>query len=788
MAQADNTFTYLQSDFASQKAALIQRVRSRFPGVWNDFYQGSFGVLYIDIASWALANTAYTVNRLAGENFIPTMQLRESAVRFGALIGYQLRGPTPASVPCAATIASVVAADIVLAKGTPVRSASPVLTFELDADYTIPAGELTPLAIAATFNPQETGSKNVTALVNIVNGSINADCLDLSVDLRQYVQVGQLFRLSAGAAEYLIVSIEQAPGATGYNRMVLGTAWATATVSTTAQVVDRRVVFVQGQTQQEQFTAPAQTAAFTYKLAYTDVISGSVEVAVNGEAWAPVTNLINADATEEVFQARTLATGETIVAFGDGLFGAELPPAATVVVGYRTGGGAAGNVPSGSVSSSVTGIVSSLSTPIAVTIVNNQPGSGGLDAESVDEARAKIPAFVRTNDRAVTLSDYETLATSFSSPAGQVRYARAVVRTQNALLEGNVVVVYGWTAGQDGELLPLSNALKSQLQQYLQAKAVGTDYVLIADGSAVAFPLASRFKAVPGYEVAVVEDSVIAAAAAYIAQLTPGAPVVYSQLLTTLAAVAGVAAIDVAAPDTDIAPPNNNTVFSAPQPLSYFAVAASSTGANAYTAQAPSAPLAAWSLRVRLNGTLLNLTADTTPGYARLTGIALDTTEVSTVNLQTGVISFYTTGTVASFEVGFVAAQGYSRSRVTDIYVGYSGDTSAAKRSEIRAALRAWASALPVGAPLFADEVLGSPDSVVSARAVVEAVPGVVAVAKVALDAPANTSPRLDVSEYELVQVRGVYLNGLQNALTILIPAVGTVWKIAADLSSMCMS
>ncbi len=758
---ASGTFTYIQTDFSSQKAALIQRVRSRFPGVWNDFAQGSFGTLFIDIVSWALATSAYTANRLAAENYLSTMQLRESAVRLGALVGYRLRGTTPASVPCNATLAAPVSADVTLNLGTPVRSGDPLaLTFELDQDYTIVAGELTPLRVAATFDPEQTGPQNVTALVSVVAGSVNADCLDAATDLRQFVQVGQLFRVADGDPEYEIISIEVAPGAASYNRMVLGTAWAGTTAPTDAEVVDRRVFFVQGQTQNEQVTAPDLTAAFTYKLVYPSVIDGSVSVAVNGTAWLEVPDLVAAEPTEEVFQVRTLATGETVVAFGDGLFGAALPALATLGFTYRTGGGSGGNIASGQIATSITGLIASLASPVTVTVTNLQPGSGGLNPETLEEARARIPAFVRTNDRAVTLDDYQTLATSYSSPAGQVRYARATVRTQNALLEGNVVVLYAWTTGVDNALVPLSVALKTQLQQYLLTKSVGTDYVLIADGDATAFPLMCRFKAVPGYDVGAVEDDVLAAASAFVTQLAPGAPALFSQLVTQLAGVAGVFAVNVATPDQDVLPPSDSTVFTPAPARPSYVVQPRSAGAGAYTAQAPAAPLAAWGLTASLNGDALNVTPDTTPGFARLTGGGLDPDQTSTVNLQTGLITFYTTGPVAAFEIGLVSVSGYNHDRVVDVYVGYSGDTGITKRREIRAAVRAWAAGTPVGAPLFADQVPGAPRSVVSARAVVEAVGGVVDVSRVAFDAPANTNPRVDVSEFELASVRNVYLNG----------------------------
>lgn len=756
------TFAYIKVDFESQKAALIQRVRSRFPGVWNDFSQGSFGTLILDVMAWSLSTTAYTQNRLAAENYLSTMSLRESVIRFAYPYGYVLRGATPATVPCQATLAIAVSSDVELLKGTPVRSGDPAaLTFELSQDYTIDAGELTPLSTVATFDPALAGTANITALVSVTADSPYIDCLDTSVDLRALVQVGQLFRTEDGAQEYSIISVESAPGATSFNRMVVGTPWGSATTTTTGEVVDRRVVFVQGQTQSEQFTAPLDASAYTVRLAYSSVVNDSVEVAVNGVTWSEVASLVYAAPTEQAFEVRLLATGETVVIFGDGLFGAAPAAQATVAITYRTGGGVAGNIVSGLITASITGQITNLASPVTVTVSNEQPGSGGLPAQSLDEARTRIPAFIRTNDRAVTLEDYQTLAIEFASAAGQVRFARATVRTQNSLLEGNVVVLYAWTTGPENALVPLSVGLKTALQAYLQTKAVGTDYVLVADGEATEFPLSCRFKATPGYDVATVEDAVLAATSAFVTALAPGATAGYSQLVLTLAAVPGVLAVTVAVPDDDVRPASDSTVFSPPAARPFYLVEVASVGGGACTGQAPSAPLAAWGITARLNGENLTVTPDTIPGFARLTGTALSTDEdeISTINLQTGLISFFTSGPVGTFELGFVSVQGYNRDRIVDLYAGYTGDLSLAKRREIRTALRVWGAGIPVAAPLFADEIVGAPASVVSARAVIEAVEGVVGVTRVSFDAPTNLSNRLDVGEYELASLRNIYLN-----------------------------
>src|SRR5208283_2610571 len=97
-----STLQYVQFDYQAQKDALQQRIRDRYPKLWNDFLAGGFGTVIIDIIAYAMATLAFLVNRQAAEQFIPTMTLRESAVRVGALVGYQLRGPAAATVSCEA--------------------------------------------------------------------------------------------------------------------------------------------------------------------------------------------------------------------------------------------------------------------------------------------------------------------------------------------------------------------------------------------------------------------------------------------------------------------------------------------------------------------------------------------------------------------------------------------------------------------------------------------------------------------------------------------------------------
>ncbi|MFI8280602.1 putative baseplate assembly protein [Streptomyces sp. NPDC085929] len=106
------------------------------------------------------------------------------------------------------------------------------------------------------------------------------------------------------------------------------------------------------------------------------------------------------------------ATGE--IAFGpsvrepDGTlrqYGAVPPKGANVRARrYRTGGGRVGNVARGAIQ------VLRDSIPYVSDVVNREAARGGVDGETVEEAKVRAPIALRAQDRAVTLRDYEELA------------------------------------------------------------------------------------------------------------------------------------------------------------------------------------------------------------------------------------------------------------------------------------------------------------------------------------------------------------------------------------------
>ncbi|MET7322059.1 putative baseplate assembly protein [Streptomyces sp. NPDC005549] len=105
-------------------------------------------------------------------------------------------------------------------------------------------------------------------------------------------------------------------------------------------------------------------------------------------------------------------TGE--IAFGPAVREADgtlrqygaVPPKGAVIRArrYRTGGGRAGNVARGAVQ------VLRTSIPYVSEVVNREAALGGVDGETIEEAKLRAPITLRAQERAVTLRDYEELA------------------------------------------------------------------------------------------------------------------------------------------------------------------------------------------------------------------------------------------------------------------------------------------------------------------------------------------------------------------------------------------
>lgn len=148
----------------------------------------------------------------------------------------------------------------------------------------------------------------------------------------------------------------------------------------------------------------------TYDIPESPVIGGSVEVSVSGVKYTYVPYLIDYQSYDPVFTTVTSSNGVTSVVFGDGISGRIPNNGAEILSTYRVGGGKVGNVSEGTIKFILTNAAVGLTVNNVTVGQDSGAGSGGADPETTDSIRVNAPKSIRALNRAVSLSDYSSLA------------------------------------------------------------------------------------------------------------------------------------------------------------------------------------------------------------------------------------------------------------------------------------------------------------------------------------------------------------------------------------------
>jgi len=120
-------------------------------------------------------------------------------------------------------------------------------------------------------------------------------------------------------------------------------------------------------------------------------------------SWKQVDDLSLFGGDDKVY---VLDSGTGRVQFGNGVHGRALPQGYRNVRArsYQVGGGSGGAVDAGKISNLINSV------PFLNAVTNPKPATGGLDAETPQEAMQRGPEELRAHGRAVALADYEVLA------------------------------------------------------------------------------------------------------------------------------------------------------------------------------------------------------------------------------------------------------------------------------------------------------------------------------------------------------------------------------------------
>ncbi len=238
----------------------------------------------------------------------------------------------------------------------------------------------------------------------------------------------------------------------------------------------------------------AADQVFQLPLGSVDADTLAIEVEAAGQGYQPWTRVDDLAAISSDPNVARDATAYELdaeagtITFGDGVRGRVPDQQLRVrLASGRFGGGAAGNLPAGSITQLTARQIDGSSAP---PIKVSQPLAldGGADAESLDAAQQRIPATLRNHDRAVTQDDYQRL--SLNAPGIDVGRVEVLPRFKPQDRRFDVPGVVSVMALPNAPLAPAPNPrpdrpLIERLYNYLSARTplatelyvIGCEYV-----------------------------------------------------------------------------------------------------------------------------------------------------------------------------------------------------------------------------------------------------------------------------------------------------------------------
>lgn len=210
------------------------------------------------------------------------------------------------------------------------------------------------------------------------------------------------------------------------------------------------------------------------------------------------------------------ATGRLF--FGDGDAG-KIPPAGAAIQAstFRSGGGLAGNLAANTITQllgSVSGIQS---------VSNPRAAEGGADGETLEEFSAHGPRTIRARGRAITLSDYETMAQEASAGIGLAR-AIPTCDPSGRMVPGWVTLVI-IPQSQNPRPVPsfgLRDEVRIYLEQRVAANLAAAHSIEVIGPTYLAVDVSATIAPRDSGEAGTVEQAALAALATFLHPLLGG--------------------------------------------------------------------------------------------------------------------------------------------------------------------------------------------------------------------------------------------------------------------------
>lgn len=512
---------YTARDFDSIRERLIDHAKKYYPETFQDFSEGSFGSILVDMVSYIGDQLSLYLDHSVNETFLTTANQYDNVVKLGHQMGYKF-DPTPAAtgvvtlyivlpVDSTGQIPDIRYAPILKAGSTFVSSNGAQFTLTNDVDF----GNREQTRYLVVQEDEDTGQPVmfgaesfglvVSGRTRIERFQIGAHQPFLKIELQEE-NVSEVISVtdSEGRDYYEVEYLTQD---TVYREISNGNSRTKDAVPMVIRpvAVPRRFILER--------TGESAGIRFGY---------GSETEERAGATLSPVNVVLKQHARRYIsdfsFDPYNMLKSDKL---------GIVPQNTLVTVKYRTNGRNVVNVPANSITRIGNtdfrfdlsdadldpDLISSVTSSLEV--VNEEPYSGSSAYPSIDELKYRISSSYTAQNRAVTLSDYK--AVIYNMPKRFGSFSKCYVERDEDSFKNNINV-YLLCEDHLGKLTQANETAKMNLKTWLKKYKTVMDTVDLLDGRVVNLGIDFLVKISPGREEALVLNDCYAAIATELGQ------------------------------------------------------------------------------------------------------------------------------------------------------------------------------------------------------------------------------------------------------------------------------
>lgn len=478
---------YFARNFADFRIELINYIRQYYPQVLADFNDASVGSMLIDLNAAIGDNLAFYTDNRFNETQINFAQERASILSMARTFGLKIPGKRPSVTIADFSVIVPVFGDTfdisyapLIRRGAQISGAGKVFETINDIDFSSP--------FSVNGIPNRLIIPNIDSSGNLINYTLTKRELVIngltkifkraitSADVRPFFEVilpdDDVLSINS------IITLE----GLNYNQ--------TPSIDQFLNPVNRWY----------EMDALADDLVFV-----EDQLTPSTQSGIRAGKWVRVnqrfireytdlgfTKIIFGGGSQDVGSLCDFGVDKTLVnRIGDFInnfsLGTTLPPNYTMFISYRVGGGAAANIGPNvlntinTVNMTVNGNNSNINNNVrnSLTVNNPLPAIGGRDEPSVEEVRNMVRYNFSSQNRAVTIKDYQVRIGLMPGEFG-IPFRVGVLENQNK------IGVYILSLDSSGKLLNQSTStLKENIATYLSNYRMINDYVEVRDGKVI---------------------------------------------------------------------------------------------------------------------------------------------------------------------------------------------------------------------------------------------------------------------------------------------------------------